>query len=148
MSDELKAVRLYSSLITHHSSLPSLITRHDRDGLGLAASEGEVVVADADFEGVAERRGAHRSAGRAGDDAHLHHPTRDRTLALHGEHARLPARAQAVERRDRRFKGLFAFDDCVRQTEGCVGGAHESLTDDFRIKLAVGGTLRRPTDSI
>src|ERR1051326_919035 len=119
MSDELKAVRLYSSLITHHSSLPSFITRHDRDGLGLAASEGEVVVADADFEGVAERRGADDADGRAGDDAHLHQPTRDRALALHGEHARLPARAQAVERRDWRLQALAASDDCVRQAEGC-----------------------------
>src|SRR5436305_10131505 len=126
MSDELK-----QAASTQHTLL---VARYYRDGLSLAAAQRQMVVAHADFERVAERRGLDDADGRSGHDAHLHQAARDRALATHGEHARARADAQAVERRGCRVGAFGPFCDYVLQVEGNVGGTHKAFTDDFRIK--------------
>src|SRR2546421_9780925 len=98
MNDELK-----QWLLIHHSSF---IIHHYENGLRFAAAQREVIIAHADFERVAERRGLDDAYGSTRNDAHLHQTTRDRALASNGEHARMYADAQAVERNGRRAETL------------------------------------------
>src|SRR5215218_2691832 len=127
---------------SYHSSL---ITHHYCDRLRLAAAEREVVVADADFEGVAEGRGLDDADGRAGDDAHLHQAARHRALAAHREHARGRARPQAVERDGRRGEPFGAPLEFVHLFECGVGETHKSFTIDDGSKIKAASGTFRPT---
>src|SRR5215207_9032311 len=103
----------------------SLITHHHGNGLGLAAAQREVVVADADFEGVAERRGLDDADGRAGDDAHLHQAARHRARAAHGRHARVTTSFERVER-DGHRPGRVGPLQQFTNLSGCgVGETHK-----------------------
>src|SRR5215207_5252812 len=120
MSDEMK---ICLSLIAHHYG----------NGLGLATAERKVVVAHADFEGVAERRGLDDADGRAWDDAHLHQAARHRARAAHGRHPRVTTR---VERDDCRPDRLGPLQQFI-YLSGCgVGETHKRspmMTKDSRL---------------